>query len=170
MLDSAIRLARRDLCAIRWTVEILEEAQRNLIANRGDEDRIRRRFQALREHFEDWEITGYEELIPSLKCHDKDRHVLAAAIRGAASQIVTANVKDFPDAALTPYDIEVVTPDDFLVNVLHMFPRDTADAIREQAAALRRPPLTIDNVLQTLSACGAPQFAQEVENIISATS
>jgi hypothetical protein len=154
---------------VRWTREILEEAQRNLIANRGDEDRIRRRFQALREHFGDWEITGYDDLISSMRCDAKDRHVLAAAVRSGASQIVTANIRDFPESVIAPYGIEVVSPDDFLLNALYLYPRDTLEVIQEQAAALRRPPLSIENLLSSLSRCGAPQFAEEVETIIAAT-
>jgi hypothetical protein len=170
LLDYSIRLAQRDLCAVRWTAAILEEAQRNLIANRGDEDRIRRRFKALREHFEDWEIIGYEDLIPSMTCDKKDRHVLAAAIRGGVNQIVSANVKDFPATSLAPYDIDVVTPDDFLLNALHMYPKDTVGALHEQASALRRPAMTVETLLGGLARCGAPRFAQEAEVVISATS
>jgi len=155
---------------VRWTAAILEEAQRNLIANRGDEDRIRRRFIALREHFEDWEITGYEDLIPSMICDEKDRHVLAAAIRGGATQIVSSNVKDFPPASLAPYDIDVVPPDEFLLNALHMYPKDTVAVLHEQASALRRPAMTIETLLSGLARCGAPEFAQEAEVVIAATS
>ena len=170
LLDSSIRLAQRDVCAVRWTVEILEEAQRNLIAKRGDEAQIRHRFEALRSHFPDWEINGYENLMPSMMCDEKDRHVLAAAVRGGASQIISANVRDFPEESLKPYDIEVIPPDEFLINSLHMFPKETLEVIREQAAALRRPPLSVNELLAGLSRCGAPLFAEEVATIIAATS
>ncbi len=155
---------------MRWTAAILDEAQRNLIANRGDEDRIRRRFKAMREHFEDWEITGYEDLIPSMTCDEKDRHVLAAAIRCGANQIVSANVKDFPAHSLASYDIDVVPPDEFFLNALHMYPKDTVAVLHEQASALRRPAMTVKTLLAGLARCGAPQFAQEAEVVISATS
>jgi predicted nucleic acid-binding protein len=170
LLDSSIRLAQRDLCAVRWTAAILEEAQRNLIRHRDDEERIRRRFSALRAHFDDWEIAGYEDLIPAMTCDEKDRHVLAAAVRGGANQIVTANIRDFPQTALEPYDLEVVTPDDFLLNLLHLYPKQTLEVIQEQAAALRHPPLNVDDVLSTLARCGAPRFAEELATIIAATS
>jgi hypothetical protein len=77
----------------------------------------------LREHFGDWEIAGYEGLISAMTCEAKDRHVLAAAVRGGVNQIVSANVKDFPPASLVPYGIDVVKPDDFLVNALRVLPR-----------------------------------------------
>ena len=154
---------------MRWTETILEEAQRNLIADRGDEDRIRRRFKALREHFEDWEIVGYNDLIPSMSCDEKDRHVLAAAVRGSADQIVTANVKDFPAASLAPYDIDVVSPNDFLLNALHMYPSETVAVLHEQSAALRRPAMTVQTLLSGLARCGAAQFAKEAAELVSAT-
>jgi hypothetical protein len=52
--------------------------------------------------------------------------------------------------------------------VLDMFPQATVEVIQEQAAALRRPQLTVEDVLKALSRCGATHFAQEVQNIIAA--
>ena len=152
---------------MRWTAQILEEAIRNLVEDRTDEVQIRRRFDAMRAHFKGWEITGYEDLIPSMTCDEKDRHVLAAAVRGGVDQIVTADIDDFPGEAVDPYGIEVVPPDEFLLNVLHVCPNETLEVVREQAAALRRPPLTVNDVLATLSRCGARQFASEAATVIA---
>lgn len=155
---------------MRWTKEILDEAERNLIAARNDEERIRRRFVALRDNFDDWEIAGYEALIPSMTCHEKDRHVLAAAVRGGVDQIVTANVRDFPEPSIAAYVIEVVTPDQFFSNVLDMYPNDVVAVLHEQAAALRRPAMTISTLLSGLRRCGAPLFAAEAEAAIAGPS
>jgi hypothetical protein len=46
----------------------------------------------MREAFDDAMVTGWEELEPGLLLPDEDdRHVLAAAIRGGAQGIITAN-------------------------------------------------------------------------------
>ncbi|WP_084080893.1 PIN domain-containing protein [Edaphobacter aggregans] len=46
-------------------------------------------------------VTGYRQLVPALNLPDpNDGHVLAAAVRGGASMIVTNNIKDFPAEAL----------------------------------------------------------------------
>jgi hypothetical protein len=45
-----------------------------------------------------------------MKCDTKDRHVLAAAARNSANQIVTMILRDFPDHALEPYGIEAAPP------------------------------------------------------------
>ncbi len=119
----------------------------------------------MRTHFKAWEIAGYEDLIPSMTCDEKDRHVLAAAVRGGVDQIVTADIDDFPAKAVDPYGIEVVPPDEFLLNLLRVYPNETLEVMQEQAAALRRPPLTVNDVLATLSRCGARQFAKEAATI-----
>jgi len=54
----------------------------------------------MREAFDDALVSGWEELEGGLSLPDQgDRHVLAAAIRGGAQAIITANAKDFPAAA-----------------------------------------------------------------------
>jgi predicted nucleic acid-binding protein len=47
----------------------------------------------------DWEV-----LLPAMINHEKDRHVLAAAVKARSSLIVTFNLKHFPPSALyTPF-------------------------------------------------------------------
>ncbi len=54
-------------------------------------------------HISNAEVTGYEFLIDNLTLPDADdRHVLAAAIHGGASIIVTANLRHFPAETLAP--------------------------------------------------------------------
>lgn len=53
-------------------------------------------------------VTNYEKPVNSIELPDPDdRHVVAAAIVGHADAIVTFNTKDFPQAILQPYRIEV---------------------------------------------------------------
>lgn len=69
-------------------------------------------------------VTGYEALIESVVLPDPgDRHVLAAAIRGGASVIVTCNLKHFPDSALDSYGIEAQHPDVFVRHLINLGPR-----------------------------------------------
>ena len=83
-------------------------------------------------------VTGYEMLIPSLDLPDPyDRHVLAAAIVGRCDVIVTQNLKDFPEEALKPYDIETPHPDGFLSNHLALEPGLFCSALRKVRARLK---------------------------------
>ena len=63
--------------------------------------------------------------------HPQDRHVLAAAVRCGARAIITENVRHFPPESANPYDLDVLTPDDFLVHQFHL----NEDLLREKLAA-----------------------------------
>ena len=65
-------------------------------------------------------VDGYQPLMPAMTNDPKDRHVLAAAVRGEAALIVTADLRDFPPVALDPFDIEAISPDDFLLDQLDL--------------------------------------------------
>ncbi len=87
-------------------------------------------------HFPDCWVEGYEQLIPAMNNHPKDRHVLAAAVRTGAQTIVTFDTKDFPVEALSPWNIEVQTPDEFLVHQFYLDEATVLAKLEEQAAAL----------------------------------
>ncbi len=112
--------------------------------------------------FPDALVAGYEFLIDGMGNDPKDRHVLAAAVRANAEVVVTFNVKDFPDVALKPYDILAVTPDDFLLDQLDLYPGLTIGVLEQQAASYRREPTTVPGVLALLERSGVMQFTAEV--------
>ena len=91
----------------------------------------------------------------------KDRHVLAATVRGDAAIIVTANLRDFPVDTLRPYNITAVHPDDFLLNQLDLYPHIAIQCVHEQIAAYRKPTVTVIDFLARL-AKSAPNFTETV--------
>jgi hypothetical protein len=81
---------------------------------------------------------SYQTLIETVALPDvDDRHVLAAAIHARAETIVTFNRKDFPAAALAPYDIEAQHPDEFVSGLLDADEAAVVEAARRQRAALK---------------------------------
>ena len=62
---------------------------------------------------------------------DGDRHVLAAAIKGDAEILVTANLKHFPASALAPYGIEALHPDEFVLRLIERVPARVLAAARD---------------------------------------
>ena len=65
--------------------------------------------------------------------HPKDRHVPAATVACGAQTIVTFNIKDFPPDALTPWNVEAQSPDEFLIHQYHLDAETVFTVAREQA-------------------------------------
>ena len=134
--DTLLRLAEPPhLYLPRWTREIMRETTRTLEARLGlTPEQIEHLVGELETHFADAWVEGYEALIPAMRNHPKDRHVLAAAVRCGAQTIVTFNLKDFPADALAPWNVEAQSPDEFLIHQYHLEPEAVTGKIKEQAA------------------------------------
>jgi len=147
----------------RWSRAIHEEWKRNLLRNRPDltRERLDRTSDLMDTAIADCLVDGYEDLIADLSLPDPDdRHVLAAAIQGDASVIVTFNLRDFPHDVLASFGIEALHPDDF---IMKLFVRDAAaviSAAQYQRAQLVLPPIDVDRYLDILRAQGLPKTAQ----------
>lgn len=152
--DLLVRLGQTGLFRARWSEQILDEMVRSILERRTDLDaeRLARTRALMCEAVADCLVTGYEPLIDGLQLPDPDdRHVLAAAIRCSAQVIVTSNLADFPAGALEPFNIEAQGPDQFVLDVVNLAPARVAAVIQQQSAALRKPPRTVDELLEDLS-------------------
>ena len=65
---------------------------------------------------------------------------MQAALKSEAQQIITYNLKDFPDQILASLDLEVQTPDIFLESAFDLHPRTCCETIERWLAKNRRPP------------------------------
>lgn len=150
--DLLLRLGETELFDPLWSAAILDEVRRHVPAGaQGRVDRMARAFPLA-------DVEGYEGLIPAMSNQEKDRHVLAAAVRGGAALVVTADLKDFPADALEPYAIEAIHPDAFLLDQLDLDPGRVLRVLADQRAAYTRPELSIEEFYRTL-AVTAPAFA-----------
>ena len=159
--DLLMRLAVADFYDARWTDEIHREWTRNLAANRPDltPPQISRTLALMNQHLPDANITGYEQRIPTLTLPDpSDRHILAAAIQSGATVIVTSNLKDFPASALTLHGIIAQSPDAFICSLYNATPEDMLNLLREHRLALKNPPKTPEQYLETLTQNALKQF------------
>lgn len=159
--DTLLRLAEARLYRPLWSADILQELERNLVGYGIDGDKAARVIGLMREHFEDAEVEGYAPLIATMTNDDKDRHVLAAAVRANAAAIVTSNLSDFPEDSTEPYRIDVISPDAFLIDQLDLSPGLVMRTLEEQAASHRRSPFTVPELLSVLDRAGLPHFAAE---------
>lgn len=109
-------------------------------------------------HVRDSLVTGFEHLIQTVELPDSDdRHVVAAAIHGGASLIVTFNLKDFPPERLKPYNLAAQHPDDFIFDLLDLHAARVCEAAANHRRSLKNPPKTADEYLDTLLKQGLTQ-------------
>ena len=70
LCDTLLRVAENGLYQVRWTKEILDEVQRNLIQkDQTTEAKARRRIANMEAAFEDALVTDYESRIPEMTNH-----------------------------------------------------------------------------------------------------
>ena len=152
-----MHLALTDLFRAKWSDMVHEEWIRNLLKNRPDlrREQLKRTRDLMNRGVRDALVTDFENLIPVLELPDADdRHVLAAAIRGRADVIVTFNLKDFPAETLNRYGVEAQHPDEFVAHLIDLNVDAVVNAVKDQRANLKRPPMTAEALLGVLERQG----------------
>ncbi|MGP9761210.1 PIN domain-containing protein [Corynebacterium sp. AOP12-C2-36] len=162
--DSILRLAEASCFGVRWSDAIMDEVRRNMVAEKFGipPEAADLRLGAMREAFPFADVKGYEALVSAMNNDPKDRHVLAAAVRSGAHTIVTSNLKDFPPESLSPWDVEVVHPDQFLLSQLDLDPRKVLEVLKAQVSENKYPPRSANDLFASLRRCGVPDFADEL--------
>jgi hypothetical protein len=154
--DTLLRLAAEGCFRLHWSLEILDEARRNLVRQgRMSPERAKRLVEVMSAAFPDAMVNDFSHLVDQMPCHAKDRHVAAAALHVGAQVIVTSNVRDF---AHVPPGLTASTPERFLSDLLAADATGVLAALRRQSAALRNPPISELGILDRLERF-APTFA-----------
>jgi hypothetical protein len=92
--------------------------------------------------------------------HEKDRHVLAAAVEAEAELIVTLDLKDFQKSALAPFRVEARYPDAFLVLLYDFNPQVVTHTLDAQASAIGH---SVTHLLDTLQRI-TPDFSELIRS------
>ena len=108
-------------------------------------------------------VTGYEPLVAAMPNEPDDRHVTAAAVKSGAQVIVTSNLKHFQQL---PEGIEAQSPDHFLCNLFDLDRDGIIALLREQASALKKPPITFEKLLDGIAKT-APEFVAAVREYLA---
>jgi len=144
-----------------WSAKILEEVWRT------QTEKLKRPYpveladywrEEVDRTFPDACVSGWERFVPLLKNDEKDRHVLAAAIAGGASVIVTFNLRDFPAEALSPHGVEALHPQENLLALWAIHPGLLAAKLAKMAADRREE---LEDMLIHLGR-SVPRFATRV--------
>lgn len=167
--DTLLSLAVARLYHARWTATIHGEWTRNLLLTRPDlATKLPAVVALMNSSVPDCLVTHYEKLAESLELPDPDdRHVLAAAIVGHADAIVTFNTKDFPEAVLQPYGIEVQHPDEFVVTQLQLQKIPALSAIKKMRARWTNPARPAQELITAFELRGMPMTADLLREAIT---
>ena len=146
--DTLLRAAAAGCFQLRWSKEILDETERNLVATGiVPADRAARLRSTMEDFFPEAMVVGHELLAHAMANDPKDRHVVAVAVKAGAQVIVTSNLRDFVPL---PEGIEAQSPDEFLCHLLDLEPDRFVQLLQEQASDLQKPPVTLDELLKRL--------------------
>lgn len=170
LADTLLVAAEQGLYRPLWSGRILAETKRAILRVHPnlDPSRVDARLHAMNEAFDDALVGGWEPLVAGIVLGDDpdDRHVVAAAIRGGAEAVVTANLKHFPVEAMAALGLHAVSPDDFLLDLIDLDEPAMVRAIWSQASAKSRPPKTPAEILDSLAGAGVPRFAERIRPLV----
>jgi predicted nucleic acid-binding protein len=130
---------------------------------------VQRRLAQMRAAFPEASVDVPQHLIEAIICipDADDRHVMAAAIRGNASAIITANTKHFPAECLGQYGIDCQTPDEFLMHQFQLDPEQVLEKLDSQGSNIGKDRAYVVERLRVMVPTFAalieygPRFAQE---------
>lgn len=157
-----LAFAESGLFQIRWSKELLRETERaiEIIADKRQRadaaEHAQRALELMSRAFPEANASGYEvlgEAIGQLP-DDGDRHVIAAAIKARADVLVTENLKDFPRRTLARFDMEPVSSDDFMVDMIQRAPTTALAAIDRTRQRFQRPDKTPQVFLKDMTRAG----------------
>jgi len=144
--DLLLRLSERPrLIVPQWSEVVLEEVRRTHANKLNWPQHLVDHFQGeIRRSFPEAEVSNFESLIDSLEVDPKDRHVLAAAIRGNCQLVLTFNLRHFPKEKTEVWGVDVAHPQDYLKVLYEMEPKLVIGRLGEIAG---RRGIEIEDVL-----------------------
>jgi hypothetical protein len=163
--DLLLRLSERPrLIVPHWSEQVLAEVRRTHQEVLAWPPHLVESFQQeIQRAFPEASVSGYDAILPLPTNDEKDRHVLAAAVRGDCPLILTFNLKHFPAESLAPWSIEAMHPQEYLLVLYEMDAKQVAGCLGEIAG---RRKLEIQDVLIRLGKT-LPRFSQRLLDDLS---
>ncbi len=149
--DLLLWFAHYDLYTPKWSKHIFDEWDVVMTRKGISEEDRSKRISIVNEAFPDGMVENYESLAQMLDLPDeKDKHVLAAAIKTNANLIVTNNLKDFPVDYLTSFSLSAKSADDFLTDIIDLNHDASIRAFKDMVLQKKNPPYDKYEVLDIL--------------------
>lgn len=153
--DLLLTLASLDVFELRWSRQILEELERNVLADHPDINPKRFRshtITAMTTAFPDaLLIEPNTEPVAVVGVHQNDQHVASLAIATGSDTIVTQNLRHFPARALAKHGLRAISPGSLIAELDRDEPKQIDQAIQSLARRWKNPPRTTDEILDLLA-------------------
>jgi predicted nucleic acid-binding protein len=165
--DLLFWFAAYDLFTPKWSQQIFDEWG-DIMKRKGVHDEeIKKRLSKAQLAFPDALVDNYEPLVNALELPDqKDRHVLAAAIKTNANIIVTNNLKDFPKEYLASFGLTAKTADHFITDTIDLNTDLALSAFRALVLNRTNPNLDEFEMLDRLRRNGLNDTANYLHTLI----
>jgi predicted nucleic acid-binding protein len=159
--DLWMELAVSGLVGIAWTDRIEAEWINAVVRKRPSlEPHMRKTAAVMRRVLPEARVKVGPRDTPAVTLPDPDDlHVVAAAVVSSAKAIVTFNVDDFPAPVLKALDIEVMTPDAYLLRIAREDAEGLLTAVATVRARLRAPVVDASTYAAGLARAGCPKLA-----------
>lgn len=165
--DLLFWFASFDLFTPKWSQHIFDEWDSVMERKDVPEEERTKRINRANQAFPDALVKNYESLIPSLTLKDeKDRHVLAAAIKTNANIIVTNNLKDFPSDYLSTFGLTAKSADDFITDTIDLNNDIAIEAFRALVVNKTNPNLDEFEVLERFRKLNLKESADYLHALI----
>lgn len=168
--DYLLYAADQELITILWSDTILEELTRHLVgkidsftAAQGERlvAGMNRAYPGALVELTEASVARVAALtLPD----EDDRHVLAAAVAGGAEVVCTANLKDFPIAAVGELGLDVRHPDEVLARLVRYRPIEMLSVHRLCVERLKGA--TDESTVAALRRADAPRTADLIEALL----
>ena len=159
LTDLFVTFAKRRLIQVRWSRTILDEVRGSLLEDgRLAPAAVEYRINAMQRALPDAMHSHSLDQTHHLRVAPNDRHVLALAIASGADSIITLNTRDFPSDYCSTVDVEILSPDEVLTEILNDDPLGVKAALQEISQRRRMPLMTVVELLERWALI-LPKFA-----------
>ncbi|MEM6722350.1 MAG: PIN domain-containing protein [Bacteroidota bacterium] len=156
-----------ELFTVKWSKHIFDEWENVMLRKGIPREEVTKRLARANLAFPDALVTNYESLIAGLSLPDeKDRHVLAAAIKTNANVIVTNNLKDFPNEYLTNFGLSAKSADNFIADIIDLNHEQAIKAFTKLVLNRTNPNLNAYQVLDNLKKNGLKKSADYLHSLL----
>ena len=148
--DVMLTVADARLYRPLWSEQVLDEVKRNRPPGLAPE-RVDASFVPMNKAFPEAMVSDYAQLMPGMQADEKDRHVLAAAVRSKSHVLVTENVKDFDPPTRGKNAMRIERISEFLNSLLDEEPELVIEAMNKMVDRNRREPRTMPELIDKMA-------------------